>query len=470
MRRFLPTTSTRKSVTIASANKPINGTQLDRRHPLVRDMVLLVAPLEKTGDLTYDSVGNTSLRLVNDPGRLPQYSGSINMITANQQYIDCGNDRLFQVPTGSLECWFDTTANGDAQFAAGIPFEDTGAWANPFVALQVGAFLDGLPRFWINVGGADIEFAATAGITFKPNQLNHMVLTYDGIIARGYLNGLAAGSNAVAGTIAYNGNPSFLIGNRNLQSPGQTLNGRFVKAALWRQRTLNFQEIRALYNRPWEMFESTVPYVIKILIPTSITINVFDTTTVTESVTLIERLSININDTITLNDDNPNIIRNNPAERTISVNSASSLTESVTLRITMRINVNDTITLSELPNVAFPPPVINVSDSSTLSEFVSVNNGSILFIDANDDIILDDFGDEITVNVITPPISPSREDTTMVVEYVNVELGQYSYHEITINAGLHAFSQYHVMRINSVQVQLYSNRNIQKPVGSVIRI
>ncbi|MFH1320590.1 MAG: LamG-like jellyroll fold domain-containing protein, partial [Bacteroidota bacterium] len=153
------------------------------------------------------------------------YSTSLDGVNS---HVDCGNNAIFQIPQGTIEAWFRTNSTS-VQFAAGVPYDDGSAWDNPWVGFQIGTSSN-QGRFWLNVNGSDVEFDAG---TINTGEWYHVTLTYDGAIARGYINGVQVGTQNVAGSITYSGTPSFVIGNRSIQAPGERFNGLIDEVRLW---------------------------------------------------------------------------------------------------------------------------------------------------------------------------------------------------------------------------------------------
>lgn len=171
-------------------------------------------------------------------------------------------------------------------------------------------------------------------------------------------------------------------------------------------------------------------------------ISVSDSTTVTENVLVLQNLFINVSDASTLAE-HVNVLVTNPNDRIIQVGDDSTVTESVTVRVGVTPNVSDASTLTESVTVRMLL-LITVFESSTLSE-------------------------SVTPSIPQPPPEIDISSTTIVTESVTVHFGIDAVHTITITGSLEPFSQFHSIRINPAAIQSYSNRDIQKPTGQVIR-
>lgn len=164
-------------------------------------------------------------------------------------------------------------------------------------------------------------------------------------------------------------------------------------------------------------------------------INVFDAITITESVTVTNTTlgPIDVNDTITLTE---SVTITNTTLGPINVNDTVTITESIATETVNTISVSDTITISEsvtVENTQLGP--IDVNDTVTISEDVTVDNGQLGGISVSDTITIEeavtmtmDLGDIFVSDSVTisesiqtdVTLNLSVSDTVTITESVSV--------------------------------------------------
>jgi hypothetical protein len=148
-------------------------------------------------------------------------------------------------------------------------------------------------------------------------------------------------------------------------------------------------------------------------------INVNDTATITESLTLNKINLINVNDTVTITE---NVTVSN-LTLTLSVSDTITVTENVDKYIIDLISVNDAITLTESNTVAITSGGLDISvnDSITVTESVTLNK--IHFISVNDTITLTEninVSNLLLYNSVFDAVSVSESNTLLITLIINV--------------------------------------------------
>ena len=163
----------------------------------------------------------------------------------SNDYVDCGSAAILRTSSNvTLEVWFKQDSTG-AYKAAGIPYDDGDVWNTPYVGFAVGTAAAGnTVNFAINVGGTQQTFN---GSTLTTEQWHHVVQTYDGTTARGYVDGIQKVSKPSAGTISYSGSPSFIIGQRSKEAAGEYFDGN-ISIVRFYTKVLSSKEILQNYN------------------------------------------------------------------------------------------------------------------------------------------------------------------------------------------------------------------------------
>ena len=166
--------------------------------------------------------------------------------------------------TATLMAWVNADDAAPTQFAAGIPYDDEPEWDNPWIGFQIGVRGGGM-ACWIALdgqapspegregGGPDLDDADwefnTADGTVLGREWQHICLVTngdDGTTA--YVNGeVVQEEGARGGTIAFNGNPLFIIGERSATAPGEPFGGLIDEVAIY-HAALSQDEIKDVMN------------------------------------------------------------------------------------------------------------------------------------------------------------------------------------------------------------------------------
>lgn len=155
------------------------------------------------GTAVRDLIGHSNATLHGSPSYSDQYGGTISFNSSSSQYL-VNNNNLAQYFPG-------TAPNKSTAFAAvmsinpsnnGIVLGETSlaGWHNSIIELVGGTLNFSL---W---DGELISFESSIDTPF--NQWHHVVLTYDGVTMRAYVNGQDAGSTTLTRDQPYNSQPT----------------------------------------------------------------------------------------------------------------------------------------------------------------------------------------------------------------------------------------------------------------------
>ena len=155
------------------------------------------------GTAVRDLIGHSNATLHGSPSYSDQYGGTISFNSSSSQYL-VNNNNLAQYFSG-------TAPNKSTAFAAvmsinpsnnGIVLGETSlaGWHNSIIELVGGTLNFSL---W---DGELISFESS--IETPLNQWHHVVLTYDGVTMRAYVNGQDAGSTTLTRDQPYNSQPT----------------------------------------------------------------------------------------------------------------------------------------------------------------------------------------------------------------------------------------------------------------------
>ena len=196
---------------------------------------------------------------VADPG----FAMSFVQEPGNAIIID-NSEGLHPADKATLMAWVNADDAAPTQFAAGIPYDDEPEWDNPWIGIQIGVRGGGMAN-WIALdgrhpapegregGGPDLDDADwefnTADGTVLAREWQHICMVLngdDGIIA--YVNGeVIQEEPGRGGTVAFNGNPLFLIGERSATAPGEPFGGLIDEVAIY-HAALSQDEVKDVMN------------------------------------------------------------------------------------------------------------------------------------------------------------------------------------------------------------------------------
>lgn len=193
----------------------------------------------RAGDLSDNGNDGT---LIGNPEWVEGRFGAALRFDGVDDYVDCGNAEMLQIPTGTMMAWMKVHTDKDSGLSAvTLPFGDSRRWEPPFRSLGLGA-VQGEPVFWIAINSENKEFLSGR---LRLHRWHHMAVTYDGDMRRGYIDGEEVFAYVFRGEIEYSGAPSCVIGTRGKESPGEFFNGVIDEVAIFSEALSNDQ-IRAV--------------------------------------------------------------------------------------------------------------------------------------------------------------------------------------------------------------------------------
>ena len=205
---------------------------------------------EGNGDVTEDASGHgNDGKFVGDPKWVEGRFGKALHLDGVDDYVDCGNAQILRVGQGTMTAWLQIhTTNDSGMYAVILPFDDTPAWKAPSRSFALGA-VQGGAKFWIAINGENKEFGSGR---LNLHQWHHMAITFDGVVRRGYLDGVEVFAYTFRGEITYSGAPSCVIGARRKDSPAEHFNGLVDEVAIF-NTVLTGDEVRAIMNHGLEI-------------------------------------------------------------------------------------------------------------------------------------------------------------------------------------------------------------------------
>lgn len=171
--------------------------------------------------------------------------GTCLSFDGSSQYADISSGASFNVSNISVSAWVWSGVT-TAELTAVSRYDN--------VSPQNGNWLLGhgssasTYRFLARIGG--INYQAQSGTGFSTGAWNHIVGTYDGSVARLFVNGAERASSTISGSLAAN-TANVRIGNR--VGNVNYWNGRIDEARIY-NRALSQTEIQAMYNNPGKLY------------------------------------------------------------------------------------------------------------------------------------------------------------------------------------------------------------------------
>ena len=228
--------------------KPPPGASVDWGHPLARGLVGDWSCLEGAGSATQD-LANSVVCPLNGA----TWKGPSILCDATSEYIFCGDatvlnlGRLTFAMKFRRSAWTTHAVLASHRTAAAIGhfFLFALATATPAYALQFDDMIGGVQHRW--------------NTAYAPPQddWTHVVITWDGVTKKLYVNG--ALGNSAAGAVSGDLSPSGLslyLGRDSLAAQ-YTLNGEIEFARMW-DRALTPAEIAWLHAEPYAMIQAPV--------------------------------------------------------------------------------------------------------------------------------------------------------------------------------------------------------------------
>jgi hypothetical protein len=217
--------------------KPVAGTQLNRSHPLVRNLTACWI-WSTSANRSYDSISGRLATLTTGYNIEPGPVGPVRGLA-----LECAASGTARVTFPSItstttftieQWWYFRTLTGYAQLC-GQPSN---------LGLQ---HLDD-DIDWFN--GSD----NLGTIALTANRWEHVVFSVAANTGTFYINGASAGTVASVGSLGLQE-----MGN---DDAGEVVDGYNGLTRIWTGRALNQREIRELYNNPYAMFVPVVPRIL----------------------------------------------------------------------------------------------------------------------------------------------------------------------------------------------------------------
>ncbi len=197
-----------------------------------QDLVLYFNFEEGSGDSAMDGSGNgNNGTLMNGVARTTSPMGGAVQLDGEDDFIDAGNSDMFKIAKSvTLEAWVNSDDAGPTQFACGVPYDDGADWDNPWVGQQIGVRGSKMAT-WVSIAGEDREYDSGA---IESGEWTHIAFTFDGDTSISYVNGEEVANNGDRdGETTYEGSPSFVVGVRSKEAPGEYFKGAIDEVALW---------------------------------------------------------------------------------------------------------------------------------------------------------------------------------------------------------------------------------------------
>lgn len=156
-------------------------------------------------------------------------------------YIDCGDNSILKVTTGTIEAIFKLNSTSGVQYIGGIPYSTS--WSSPYVGFQL--HTNSVNMYYsLNINGTNREYASGYLNTTDWIYACH---TYDGRVNKAYFNDkISYELTKYPGTISYSGSPKFAIGVRNIGGLGEYLTG-YVDEIRFSNIVRDYNWIKATY-------------------------------------------------------------------------------------------------------------------------------------------------------------------------------------------------------------------------------
>jgi hypothetical protein len=381
--------------------------RLNHSHVLANGVVFAAPFTEGSGLSIYDLSSSAVVgALTGGPTWQASPFGWALNFDGNNDYVDLGNPAALQI-TGNISIVvyvYYTAASLSGIILA--KDKDTGGRAYTF-DFNSGGSPNGL-RFYINGGGGS-NIVHTNGVFPANNVWHQFVGTYniDGTLTL-YVDGAQVAQQTGAASSIPTATANVTIGRREYAGFEGYFPGSIQNVSIY-NRTLSAAEVANLYVDPFAIYrqpdyrwlKSSTAASLSININDSLTvsegitinntnlggINVSDALTITESVTVTifgagTNLAISVNDALTITE---SVTINNTNLGGISVSDAISITESVTITNTNLggISVSDALTITDVVTIGRENN-INLSDSLTITEGITVTNTTLGGISISD--------------------------------------------------------------------------------------
>jgi len=240
------------TVAIAQPMKLQLGSQLNREHPLAAGLVAYWPMNEGGGQAIYDSSGNRNQgTFYNDTAWKPGKFGSCLSFDGNGDYVQVSNPGSISYLTISVWIYGITWSNSYPRIVDRV--------YNGQFSFYVWASEQKLSWALSTVGGS-VDRARDTTVPISLHTWQHCVLTYDGVSAKVYLNGMLKEtvSTGLSGPLS-SSSSNVRIAERVDAGGTRAFNG-FIDNVMIFNRALTAGEIQQLYYEPFCMFsKSSLP-------------------------------------------------------------------------------------------------------------------------------------------------------------------------------------------------------------------
>ncbi len=225
--------------------KPVRAMQLNRSHPLARGLVGCWLFNEGTGGKVFDLSGNNNIgTLKNNTSWSSGQFGSVLNFDGNEDYVDFGTSSYLQCNILTITSWVYATKLRGTPLSH-LVFSEHYGW-NWDIAN------DEKFRFEVHtLGQGPVNFFSTSTIL---NGWHFIATTFDGSIARIYVDGILENSQAISGLIDYGPSPALYIGSRKDYLGTFDFKGKIDTPMIFNY-ALSAANVARLYRESFCMFE-----------------------------------------------------------------------------------------------------------------------------------------------------------------------------------------------------------------------
>lgn len=214
----------------------------------LKDNLVAYFKLDESSGNATDSVGGLT---ATNNGTVTYAAGKINNgadfgSTNTTKYFSVADNAVLDFTTAfTISFWFKSTT-GSGTFRTLISKGQGAAWTTPF--WRYGIRINDMNELetWVEVPANGLTTTSTGGSFTADSVWKHVVVRFDQLTVKIYVNGTEGASVTNNSTIT-NSNEPLTIGNRSHTDPGEYLSGMIDEVGLW-SRALTTTEITALYN------------------------------------------------------------------------------------------------------------------------------------------------------------------------------------------------------------------------------
>lgn len=229
-----------------STNPPQIGSSINYNNPITTGLYLCYPMNEQSGNTIYDLVGGRNLTLANGPLYANQFGGGL-FFDGSNDYAE--NTTLVTTLTSlSVSIWVYRTSNFDGNYRKIFVIGDAGSNVSVYLS-------QGSPSIYFGVGTTSGQNGPGFSITLPGNVWHHLVGTWNGSVARLYLNGKLVASQNIAGT--WPGSYRLYPVRVGWGYGGEYYQG-YLRNLLFFNRSLDAEEVLSLYEQPYGIYDKPV--------------------------------------------------------------------------------------------------------------------------------------------------------------------------------------------------------------------